>query len=82
MNLSHATKAQFAARFRERFRNAERLDVWRLAALIKMLFNEGDITVAQVRTAFELTTNQMNELASRIDAYTTKYYELKNAQGE
>jgi len=82
MNLSHATWVQFAARFRERFRGAEKLEVWRLAALIKMLLNEGYITVAQIRNAFNLTANQMNELASRIDAYTTKYYEMKNAQGE
>jgi hypothetical protein len=82
MTLSHATWAQFAARFRARFRDAEQVEVWRLAALVKMLLNEGHLTVAQLRAAFELTASEMNALASRIDGYVTKYYELKNARGE
>ena len=82
MTLNHATWAQLAARFRERFRDAEKLEVWRLAAFIKLLINEGYVTVTQVRNAFELTPEQFNALASRFDGYVTKYYELKNAAGE
>jgi hypothetical protein len=82
MTLKHATWTQFAARFRARFRDAEQVEVWRLAALVKMLLNEGYVTVAQLRAAFDLTAAEMNALSSRIDGYVTKYYELKNARGE
>lgn len=82
LNLRHATKLQLVARFRERFRDATRLDVWRMAALIRNLIDEGEVTALQVRTAFGLSAAQMSALSARIDGYRTKYYELKDAAGE
>lgn len=80
--LNHATKAQLADRFRARFRDATRLEVWRMASFIRKLIDDGDVTVLQVRTAFGLNSTQFNALASKFDAYRTKYYELKAAAGE
>lgn len=80
--LKHATKLQLIARFRERFAEATRLDVWRMAALIRNLIDEGEVTALQVRTAFGLTVGQFAALSARIDGHRTKYYELKNATGE
>lgn len=82
LTLNYATKQQLVARFRERFAGATRLDVWRMAALIRNLIDEGEVTVLQVRTAFGLTVAQFSALAARIDGHRTKYYELKNAVGE
>lgn len=82
LNLQHATKAQLLQRFRNRFAGVTQLEVWRLAAFVKALINAGDVTVAELRAAFNLTVNQMNALAAKLDGYATRYYELKSAAGE
>lgn len=82
LDLQHATKAQLVARFRERFANATRLDVWRMAAFIRNLIDEGEVTALQVRTAFGLTVGQFAALSARIDGHRTNYYALKDAVGE
>lgn len=82
MNLQHATKTQLLERFRGRFATTTQHEVWRLAAFVKSLINAGDVTVAELRAAFNLNVNQINVLAAKLDGYATRYYELKSAAGE
>lgn len=62
--LQHQTAAQFAARLRERYRSGEREGLARIAWWIVEQINAGNITDAQVRTAFGFTTIQYTTFKS------------------
>lgn len=58
LNLRHQTVAQFAARLRERYRNASRDEAARIAHWLLEKINAGDITDAQCASAFGVTVGQ------------------------
>lgn len=65
----------FAARFREKFRMAEKGDACRMAWWLLRRITAGDITDTQARNAFGLTAGQWttvktNQLQPRADAWT------------
>jgi len=66
INLQHQTAAQFVARLRERWRNAEKDEKARIGAWLLARYNAGDITAAQIRTAFNLTAGQLTTFAARL----------------
>jgi hypothetical protein len=82
LNLQHQTPAQFAAKFRQRFKSAEKVEAWKLATKLLGWIDAGDITDAQARNAFGLTVNQWNDLKTRLTVMRTRYSELQAAQGE
>lgn len=82
MILVHQTKAQFAARWRAKFRAASREEACRMAAWLLDRIDAGDFTDAQVRTAFGLTTTQYNNLKTRLTSMRTAWQALQQAAGE
>ena len=82
LNLKHQTAAQFAARLRERYRNASREECARIATWILNRIEAGDITDAQVRTAFGLTVTQYNNLKTRMTNLRTNWLAVQAAAGE
>ena len=80
--LKHATKAQLVERLRERFRHAEREEVWRLAAKMKHWYDAGDVTAAQLRTAFGMTAAQFSTFAGKLTTWAEKWADLQAARGE
>lgn len=83
LSLRHQTAAQFAARLRERFRDAERTECARIAHWIMRRIAVGDVTENQVRNAFGLTVQQWNALkANKLEPLRDAWAAVKAAQGE
>ena len=82
LSLRHQTAAQFAARLRERFRSAEREEAARLATWIIERIAAGDITDAQVRTAFGLSAAQYSALKTRLQTLRDHWAAVRAAKGE
>ena len=83
LTLHHQTAAQFAARLRKRFRNAEREECARIAHWIMRRIAVGDVTESQVRNAFGLTTQRWNTLkANKLEPLRDAWAAIKDAQGE
>lgn len=82
LNLRHQTAAQFAARLRERYRNASREEAARIATWILNRIEAGDLTDAQVRNAFGLTVTQYNAMKTRMTNLRTAYQAVQAAAGE
>jgi hypothetical protein len=82
LNLQHQTPAQFAAYLRERYRNAKRDDVARLAKWILDHLEAGDFTDLQFRTAFGLTSGQWTTLKAKMTTLRTNYEAVQAAAGE
>lgn len=82
LTLNHQTAAQFAARLRERYRNADKLEVGRLAKWILDHLDAGDFTDTQIRNAFGLTAGQWTTLKSKMTTARTNYNALIALTGE
>jgi len=82
LDLRHQTAAQFAARLRARFRSASRLEAARIATWVMDRIDAGDITDAQMRAAFSLTTAQWTALKTRLTTMRTAYRAIEAARGE
>jgi len=80
--LRHATGAQLAAAFRERFRNATGLEAGRLARWLLSRINDGTWTDAQVRAAFGLNVTQYNALKTRLETRAARYDAVMQDVGE
>ena len=73
MTLEHATPKQLAAAFRERYRNAKGVEAARLARKVKDLLDDGTLTSADLRAAFDMTTAQLSAFSARLDTRATRY---------
>lgn len=82
LRLRYQTAAQFAARLRARYREATREEAARIATRILDWIDAGDITDAQVRTAFGLTAQQYTALKTRMTALRDAYRAVQAAAGE
>lgn len=80
--LRHATSAQLAAAFRERFRDAKGLEAGRLSRWLLSRIADGTWTDAQVRTAFGLTVTQYNALKTRLETRAARYDAVVADAGE
>lgn len=80
--LKHQTAQQFIARLREAFRNGERDRCVQLARFVLSRIQAGDITDAQCRTAFGLTTTQWNALKTKMNNWLSADNTLRSAVGE
>lgn len=80
--LKHQTAAQFIARFREAYRNADRKRCVQLARFVISRIQAGDITETQVRNAFGLNTTQWNTLKAKMNSWITADNAIKSAVGE
>lgn len=82
LNLQHQTAAQFVARFREAYRTSNKERAAKLAAWLYDRVQAGDITAAQVRTAFGFNAAQFTAFQSRILALRDHYVAVQQAVGE
>lgn len=82
LNLQHQTPAQFAARLREKYRNASKEEAARIASWILDKIATGDITDTQVRAAFGLNTTQWNTLKTKMTTLRTQWLAIQAAKGE
>ena len=80
--LRHATNAQLAAAFRERYRAATGLEAGRLARWLLNRIADGTWTDAQVRSAFGLNATQYTTLKSRLTTRATRYDAVMADAGE
>jgi len=80
--LKHQTAAQFIARFREAYRNSDRERCVQLAKFVIARIQAGDITDAQVRSAFGLNSTQWNTLKTKMNNWIAAHNTLQAAVGE
>ena len=80
--LKHQTAAQFIARFREAYRNADRERLARLAKWLLARIAVGEITDTQSRNAFGLTVTQWNSRKTLMADLVAKYDAVQAAQGD
>lgn len=80
--LQHQTLAQFAARLRQRYKNANREESARFAKWILDHLEAGDFTDAQIRNAFGLTAGQWTTLKAKMTTRRTNYEAVQAAAGE
>lgn len=80
--LKHQTPEAFIARVRQAYRegNSERLV--KIAKFLIARVQAGDITDAQLRTAFGMNTTQWNALKARMQQLITSDNTVKSAVGE
>jgi hypothetical protein len=82
LNLQHQTAAQFAQRFRERYRSSNRAECAALAYWLIERINAGDFTDTQVRNAFGLTVPQYTTLKAKMTTLHDNWVAVLAAQGE
>lgn len=83
LNLRYQTATQFAARLRNQFQNSTKERAGRIAHWMIERVNAGDVTEAQLRTAFGLTAQQWTTLKNtKLIPLHDAWVALQNAQGE
>jgi plasmid maintenance system antidote protein VapI len=82
LNLNHQTAAEFAARLRTRYLNAEKVECARIAKWVLDHIDAGDFTALQVRNAFGLTAGQWTTLQTKLTNLRTAYNAVLAAKGE
>lgn len=82
LNLKHQTPAQLAARFREQFKAASGERAGKMARWLIDRIQSGDVTDAQMRSAFGLTTTQYNAMKTRMTTLANQYSAVVSARGE
>ena len=81
--LHHQTAAQFVARFRQAYRNADKERAAKLAHWLYTRYQAGDLTANQIRNAFELnTTQKWDAFRTKIQALRDAYESVQGAKGE
>ena len=80
--LKHQTPSQFVGRLREAYRVSSREQTAQIARWILAKLQTGDVTDAQLRTAFGLTTAQWNTVKTKMTALRNAANALKTAAGE
>lgn len=77
MTFTHCTRAQFAARLRERFRLARGVEALRLAQWIG-----ANLTDAEIKAVWGLTNAQLTALKSRFASKSALLSQVDAAGGE
>lgn len=82
IKLKYATTSQLGAALRERFKIAEKEELYRLSLKIKTHYDLGDLTDEQMKKIFSATNMQWADLKTKITSYATAYDAMQNAKGE
>lgn len=83
LNLRHQTNAEFVARFKARYRRAEKEERARMAHWLYNRFAAGDITQAQIRTAFNLsTTQEWTDFRDKVLALRDHWQAIQDAEAD
>ena len=79
-NPKHQTKVQYLRRLRERYRAAVKLDACRLAHRILKHLADGDVTQAQMQTAWGMTAQEWATKAAALQVRADKWIAYKTAE--
>lgn len=82
LGLKFANKTQLLAELRTRYKRAEKEEVYRLAYKLYEAYLAGDITAADIQTAWGLTSGQLNTFRTKVQGYHDVYAQQLNAVGE
>lgn len=82
LNLKHQSTSQFVTRLREAYRNADPERVISLANFIILKVQSGDLTEAELRTAFGKSTSQWTAFKNRMNALINARNTVRSAVGE
>ena len=80
--LNHQTEAQFAARFRARYKDASKVECAKMAKWIMDRIDAGNFTETAVRNAFGLTAGQWTTRKAKLTSLRTNYNAVLAAAGE
>lgn len=80
--LKHQTRAQFITRVRQAYRDGDRDMLLRIARFLLNRIQAGDVTDAELRAAFGLTTTQWNNLKTKMQQLLNADATLRGAVGE
>lgn len=80
--LKHQTVEAFVARVRAAYRDGNTDTLLKVARFLVARIQAGDITAAQVRTAFGLNSTQWTALRARMQALIDADNTVKSAVGE
>ena len=80
--LKHQTVQAFVARVREAYRDGNPETLVKIARFLIARVQAGDVTDAQLRTAFGLNTTQWNTLKTKMQNLITADNAVKAAVGE
>lgn len=79
-NPKHQTKVQYLRRLRERYRDATKMDACRLANRILRHLADGDVTLAQMQTAWGMTAQEWAAKAVNLQARADKWLAYRAAE--
>lgn len=82
LTLNHQTPAQFIARFREAYKNADRERLAQMAKWLLARVAAGDVTDVEARSAFGMNTAQWNSAKVRMNNLVANFDAVQNARGE
>lgn len=80
--LKHQTAEEFVARVRAAYRDGDPVRLVKIARFLIARVQAGDITEAQIRTAFGLNNTQWNALKTKMQNLITADNAVKSAVGE
>jgi hypothetical protein len=80
--LKHQTVEAFIARVRQAYRDGNSEALVKIARFLIARVQAGDVTDAQLRTAFGLNTTQWNALKTKMQNLITADNTVKSAVGE
>ena len=76
----HQTKVQYLRRLRERYRGAAKMDACRLANRMLRHLSDGDVTLAQMQNAWNMTAQEWTAKAVNLQARSDKWLAYKAAE--
>ena len=79
-NPRHQTKVQYLRRFRERYRAAAKMEACRLANRMLRHLSDGDVTQAQMQTAWGMTAQEWTAKAVQLQARADKWIAYRAAE--
>ena len=79
-NPKHQTKVQYLRRLRERYRDAVKMDACRLAHRILKHLADGDVSLAQMQTAWNMTAQEWAAKTLQLQARADKWLTFKAAE--
>lgn len=82
LDLKHQTKAQFLSRLRVKYEAAQGEQACRLATWLTDAIDAGDVTDAQARAAWGMTTAQWASLKGRMTQARQSWRAVEAMRGE
>jgi len=79
-NPKHQTKVQYLRRLRDRYRDATKMDACRLANRMLRHLADGDVTQAQMQTAWGMTAQEWTAKAVQLQVRADRWIALKAAE--